>query len=98
MNTNDTLKEDILSEDRPFTDEEWEQAETIPPLGRFRTLIGLSEEEFSAQFGVSVSTLRDWEEGRAEADEAVMVQVMERVWEAREKYFATKSGAPSTKG
>ena len=92
MKEEDTLKQRIAAEDRPFTDEEWARAKLIPRVKGFRQLLQLSKEEFSAQFGVSVSTLRDWEEGHAEADEAVMEQVIERVRQAKEEYFGSKSG------
>ncbi len=35
-----------------------------------RRALGLSEEEFAVRFHIPIGTLRDWEQGRAEPDQA----------------------------
>ena len=35
-----------------------------------RRALGLSQEEFAGQFQIPIGTLRDWEQGRVEPDQA----------------------------
>jgi putative transcriptional regulator len=39
---------------------------SVPPVdvGKMRGKLGLSQEDFAAAFGVSVATVRNWEQGR----------------------------------
>jgi putative transcriptional regulator len=41
-----------------------------------RHAMGLSQEEFAAQFRIPVGTLRDWEQGRVEPDQAARAYLM----------------------
>ena len=41
-----------------------------------RQAMGLSQEEFAAQFRIPVGTLRDWEQGRVEPDQAARAYLM----------------------
>jgi putative transcriptional regulator len=41
-----------------------------------RHALGLSQEEFAAQFRIPLSTLRDWERGRVEPDQAARAYLM----------------------
>ena len=77
MKEDDTLQETLAPEDRPLTDADFARMKRTPQVKVARRAMRLTEKEFATQFGVSVSTLRDWEEGRAEADESVMEQIME---------------------
>lgn len=45
-----------------------------------RWAIGLSQEEFAAAFGIPIGTLRDWEQGRCDPDQAALsyLKVIER--------------------
>jgi putative transcriptional regulator len=45
-----------------------------------RTRLGLAQPEFAARFGLSVGTVRDWEQGRTQPDRPA--QVLLRVIEA----------------
>jgi putative transcriptional regulator len=51
-----------------------------------RARLGLAQPEFAARFGLSVSTLRDWEQGRAVPDGPA--QVLLRVIEAAPELVA----------
>ncbi len=53
---------------RPFTDEELARAKRVPRAKTLRRALGLTQEEFSAQFEIPLGTLRDWEQGRTEPD------------------------------
>ena len=41
-----------------------------------RQALGLSQEEFAKQFKIPVGTLRDWEQGRVEPDQAARAYLM----------------------
>jgi putative transcriptional regulator len=41
-----------------------------------RRALGLSQEEFAARFRIPVGTLRDWEQGRVEPDQAARAYLM----------------------
>ena len=41
-----------------------------------RQAMGLSQEEFAAQFRIPVGTLRDWEQGRVQPDQAARAYLM----------------------
>jgi putative transcriptional regulator len=41
-----------------------------------RRALGLTREEFAARYRIPVGTLRDWEQGRAEPDEAARAYLM----------------------
>ena len=41
-----------------------------------RQALGLSQEEFAAQFRIPVGTLRDWEQGRVEPDQTARAYLM----------------------
>jgi putative transcriptional regulator len=41
-----------------------------------RRALGLSQEEFAARFRIPVGTLRDWEQGRIEPDQAARAYLM----------------------
>jgi putative transcriptional regulator len=41
-----------------------------------RQALGLSQEEFAARFRIPVGTLRDWEQGRVEPDQAARAYLM----------------------
>jgi putative transcriptional regulator len=41
-----------------------------------RQALGLSQEDFAARFRIPVGTLRDWEQGRVEPDQAARAYLM----------------------
>lgn len=41
-----------------------------------RRALGLSQEEFAARFRIPIGTLRDWEQGRVEPDQAARAYLM----------------------
>jgi putative transcriptional regulator len=41
-----------------------------------RQALGLSQEEFAERFKIPVGTLRDWEQGRVEPDQAARAYLM----------------------
>jgi putative transcriptional regulator len=55
---------------QPITEERWQRMKPVPRAKTLRRALGLSQEEFAAAFQIPLGTLRDWEQGRAEPDQA----------------------------
>jgi putative transcriptional regulator len=55
---------------RPMTDVEFARAEPVPRTKTLRRALGLTQEQFAARFQIPLGTLRDWEQGVAEPDQA----------------------------
>ena len=55
---------------QPITKEKWKRMKPVPRAKTLRRALGLSQEEFAARFHIPIGTLRDWEQGRAEPDQA----------------------------
>ena len=55
---------------RPFTAAELARAKHTPRAKLIRRALGLTQEEFAARFQIPLGTLRDWEQGAAEPDQA----------------------------
>src|SRR3989442_823000 len=55
---------------RPWTAAELARAKYTPRAKIIRRALGLTKEEFAAQFKIPLGTLRDWEQGAAEPDQA----------------------------
>lgn len=55
---------------RPMTPEEQRVARRVPRTRTLRRVLGLTQEEFAARYHIPLGTLRDWEQGRKEPDQA----------------------------
>lgn len=55
---------------RPMSEDEWRTARRVPRVKTIRRALGLTQEEFAAQYHVPLGTLRDWEQGRTEPDQS----------------------------
>ena len=55
---------------QPLTHEDLLRMKRTPRAKIIRRALGLSQEEFAARFHIPIGTLRDWEQGRAEPDQA----------------------------
>ena len=55
---------------QPITKQKWDRMKRVPRTKTIRRALGLSQEEFAARFRIPIGTLRDWEQGRAEPDQA----------------------------
>jgi putative transcriptional regulator len=53
---------------KPMTDEQRKNARLIPRVTTLRRALRMTQEQFSAEFGIPIGTLRDWEQGRVEPD------------------------------
>ena len=55
---------------QPLTPERLTGMKQTPRLKIIRRALGLTQEEFAARFQIPLGTLRDWEQGAAEPDQA----------------------------
>jgi putative transcriptional regulator len=55
---------------QPLTPEDFKRMKRTPRVKIIRRALGLSQEEFAAQFHIPLRTLRDWEQGRKDPDTA----------------------------
>jgi putative transcriptional regulator len=55
---------------QPISEETWKQMKPVPRARTLRRALGLSQEEFATRYHIPIGTLRDWEQGRAEPDQA----------------------------
>lgn len=54
--------------DRPLDASDLKRMRRTPQVKVVRRALGLTQEEFSARYGIPLGTLRDWEQGRSEPD------------------------------
>ena len=55
---------------QPLTPADAKRMKRVPHAKIIRQALGMSQEQFAEHFGIPVGTLRDWEQGRAEPDQA----------------------------
>jgi putative transcriptional regulator len=57
-------------DNRPLTEADMKRMKRTPRAKVIRRALGLSQEDFAARYQIPLGTLRDWEQGRAEPDQA----------------------------
>jgi putative transcriptional regulator len=55
---------------RPLSEEDLSRMKRTPQTKIIRRALGLSQEDFAARYQIPLGTLRDWEQGRVEPDQA----------------------------
>ena len=55
---------------QPLTEERLAKMKQTPRLKIIRRALGLTQEEFAARYHIPLGTLRDWEQGAAQPDQA----------------------------
>jgi putative transcriptional regulator len=55
---------------QPLTDADMKRMKRTPQVKVIRRALRLTQEEFSQAFRIPIGTLRDWEQGRVEPDQA----------------------------
>jgi putative transcriptional regulator len=55
---------------QPLTEEDLARMKRTPRAKMIRRALGLSQEDFAARYRIPIGTLRDWEQGRVEPDQA----------------------------
>jgi putative transcriptional regulator len=75
----------------PLTSQRQARLKRVPQVKVMRRALGLTQEEFSARFCIPLGTLRDWEQGKSEPDQAARayLTVIARDPEAVRKALAT---------
>ena len=58
------------AENPPITPERRKRLRRVPRVKTLRHAIGLTQEEFANRYAIPIGTLRDWEQGRTEPDQA----------------------------
>lgn len=61
---------------QPLTDADMKRMKRTPQVKIIRRALKLSQEEFAACFRIPIGTLRDWEQGRVEPDQAARAYLM----------------------
>lgn len=54
----------------PLTPEDFKRMKRVPRVKIIRRALRLSQEEFAERYRIPIGTLRDWEQGRSEPDQA----------------------------
>jgi putative transcriptional regulator len=57
-------------DNRPLTEADMKRMKRTPRAKIIRRALGMSQEDFAARYHIPLGTLRDWEQGRAEPDQA----------------------------
>ena len=71
MNDDDVMAAALSDPDaQPLTPADFKRMKRTPRAKIVRRALGLTQEEFSARFQIPLGTLRDWEQGAAEPDQA----------------------------
>jgi putative transcriptional regulator len=55
---------------QPLTAAQIRKLKRVPAVKRLRWQLGLTQPEFADRFEIPIGTLRDWEQGRSEPDQA----------------------------
>jgi putative transcriptional regulator len=55
---------------RPLTKRELARMKRVPLPKQVRRSLGFTQEQFAHAFGLSVATVRDWEQGRSKPDQS----------------------------
>ena len=61
---------------QPLRPEHFRRMKRTPPAKIIRRALGLSQEDFAARYRIPLGTLRDWEQGRVEPDQAARAYLM----------------------
>jgi putative transcriptional regulator len=60
----------------PLSDADMDRMRRTPRARIVRRALGLSQEAFADQYRIPIGTLRDWEQGRCEPDQAARAYLM----------------------
>lgn len=81
-------------DNQPLTDQDMSRMRRVPRAKIVRRALGLTQEAFAARYHIPIGTLRDWEQGRAEPDEAARAYLLVI---AREPEMVRKALAPRSR-
>lgn len=78
---------------QPFTEVQLAQARQVPRVKTLRQALRVTQEEFATRFGLSLATVRDWEQGRTQPDQAASTY-LEVIARAPDAVMAALGTAP----
>jgi len=78
---------------QPLTEEQLAQAKPVPRVKTLRRALRMTQEEFAQRFGLSLATVRDWEQGRTQPDQAASTY-LEVITRAPDAVMAALNTAP----
>ncbi len=83
-------------DDLPFTEDELSHVKLVPRVKTVRRALMMTQEEFAQKFQLSLGTLRDWEQGRYQPDQAARtyLKVIARAPQAVMEALSTKPLEP----
>src|SRR5712691_533842 len=70
---------------RPFSAADLARMKHTPRAKLVRRALGLTQEEFAARFQIPLGTLRDWEQGAAEPDQAARAYLIPKPYAERSR-------------
>ena len=75
---------------QPLTKEDMKRMRRTPQVRILRIVLDLTQEEFAERFGLSLATVRDWEQGRSEPDQAskTLLKLIQRIPDEVEQALA----------
>lgn len=93
MSDDITMTKTLDPDNSPLTDSELRRMQRTPQVKIIRRALKLSQEEFAQCYGISVGTLRDWEQNRSTPDMAAQayLKVIAREPEMVRKALANKT-------
>lgn len=70
--SDEAIEQRVLTdpEATPLSDDDMARLRRTPQVKVIRRALRLTQEEFADRFGLSLATVRDWEQGRTEPDQA----------------------------
>jgi putative transcriptional regulator len=79
----------------PFDEARLARMRRVPRVKIIRRALGLTQEQFSHRYHIPIGTLRDWEQGRNEPDQAAQayLQVIAKEPETVSRALGTRSAA-----
>jgi putative transcriptional regulator len=80
----------------PLTSAQLEQLRRVPRVKTLRRALGLTQEEFAARYQIPLGTLRDWEQGRTEPDQAASAYLKVIAHDPENVHSALRSGDNSS--
>ena len=66
------MKQIVDAENKPLSSADLRRMKRTPQVKVIRRALKLSQEEFARRYGISVGTLRDWEQNRSSPDMAAL--------------------------
>ena len=96
MNDEEVVARALADPDAQPKSEDWlASAPRVPRIKTIRRALGMTQEEFAERYLIPLGTLRDWEQGRTEPDQAAQayLKVIAKEPETVSRALGTRSAA-----